>query len=188
MLKFHLKSKWKVLTDNHRVEQWSSRLKDPEFCLVGTFLCFLVVFTAFPKILVIGKKVLVRTSPFLTVMLHFWEDKDTSLVLPYVKHKKETGGQQHSQLKPTLQWPLQGPSSAAGLGGDTKSQESHCRRRPAKMWHLSILLRRWARYFSTVQSHCLSSIWISWYLRAGTKCNPQVQFYPNIKLFLMEIS
>lgn len=118
MLKFHLKSKWKVLTDNHRVEQWSSRLKDPEFCLVGTFLCFLVVFTAFPKILVIGKKVLVRTSPFLTVMLHFWEDKDTSLVLPYVKHKKETGGQQHSQLKPTLQWPLQGPcfSSRSGRG------------------------------------------------------------------------
>lgn len=187
MLKFHLKSKWKVLTDNHRVEQWSSRLKDPEFCLVGTFLCFLVVFTAFPKILVIGKKVLVRTSPFLTVMLHFWEDKDTSLVLLYVKHKKLVASSTASS-NPLCSDLCKAPASAAGLGGDTKSQESPCRRRPAKMWHLSILLRRWARYFSTVQSHCLSSIWISWYLRAGTKCNPQVQFYPNIKLFLMEIS
>lgn len=42
---------------------------------MGTFLCFLVVFTAFPKILIIGKKVLMRTSPFLTVVLHFWENR-----------------------------------------------------------------------------------------------------------------
>lgn len=65
ILKFHLKSKWKVLTDNTGYSSKLTVYKIQQLCLLDTFLCFAVVFAALPKIPIIGKKVLMRTNQFL---------------------------------------------------------------------------------------------------------------------------
>lgn len=93
MLKFDLKSKWKVSAANGGAEQWSGRWRDAGILLSGHISTLCSCFHSPSE----NSHHWQESSHenkliFWLSWCIFWEDKDTSLVSLSLRHKKEIGG------------------------------------------------------------------------------------------------
>lgn len=170
----------------------SSKVADEEmqeFCLVGTFLRFALVFAALPKIPIIGKKVLMRTNQFFDCHGAFSEKTKTPACFHCLwgtKKKLEAAAEPpQAHFVVTSVTPLhlrEGKKTNLGV----TLQEKTCK----NMWR-SILNTRWAIFIlffyhnASLLSFLHLNLMILW---GGTKHNPQIQFCPQVKLFPREIS
>lgn len=147
MLKFHLKSKQKVLTDNNRVEQWNGRLKDPGIRLTGHISVSLLSLQPFLKFSLLARKFSWEQARFWQLCCISGKTKTPGWFYCMWSTRNEVEASSTCSSPQSLQWPLRVPAPAAALAGDRHTQESPCRGTSVKMWHLSILHKRWTHCF-----------------------------------------